>query len=872
MRKRKRNKLRNLTPAPIPCRVVHSAPHVTHMDDKTLHTLEYDKILERIAAYAAFAASRDKILALRPTRDIDEALRRQAETTEAVQLLLTRPDLTIGGARDIRAAVDLARHGGVLPPTDLLDVKSTLIAARTLVRVFEKLANQFPRLSDLASQMPSPPGLVEAITRVLSDRGEILDSASPKLANIRHDLRIAYDRLMSKMQRMVTDPRNGPYLQEAIITQRDGRYVLPLRAEFKGRIKSVVHDQSASGATLFVEPLVTVELNNKYRELQLAERDEERRILAELSAEIGMSAELILHIVHVVAELDFIFARAKFSDDLKASEPRLVPIGKPREVGQIKTVDPQQADSAGETPTRAGETPAQAERTVTVRHPGTSIRLYQARHPLLDSATVVPVDVDLDAQTFALVVTGPNTGGKTVALKTVGLLALMAQSGLHIPAQSGSELSLFNDIYADIGDEQSIEQSLSTFSGHVTNIIRILEHADRTSLVILDELGAGTDPQEGAALARALLSHLLERGITTLVTTHHPELKAYAHATPGVVNASVEFDLNTLRPTFHLTIGLPGRSNALAIAQRLGMPTTIIEDARTELHPDDLRAESMLDEIHRQRDTARKARGAADRAKHESEKMRGELTLRLDKIESEREAILEKARAEAEAKIQKLEEEMKETRRQLARARQPLDVVQAVEEKIEILQEAVEQPVERRAAPMSGDRYLRRSVQLGDKVHLKSLNTKGIVTALGEEEAEVQVGMLRIRARLADLQPVRVETEPVKESGAKTPSAEESTPGRGPAAAMSTPVESPGIELDLRGHTTEEALEKLERYLESAYLAGLPWVRIIHGKGTGKLRQAVRQALSGHPQVKSFELGGEKEGGDGVTVAKLMSA
>jgi DNA mismatch repair protein MutS2 len=858
--------------------VVHSAPHETHMDDKTLHTLEYDKILERMAAYAAFAASRDKILALRPTRNIDEALRRQAETTEAVQLLLTRPDLTIGGARDIRAAVDLARHGGVLPPSDLLDVKSTLIAARNLTRVFEKLAKQFPRLSDLASQMPSPPGLVEAITRVLSDRGEILDSASPKLANIRHDVRIAYDRLMSKMQRMVTDPRNGPFLQEAIITQRDGRYVLPLRAEFKGRIKSVVHDQSASGATLFVEPLVTVELNNKYRELQLAERDEERRILAELSAEIGMSAELILHIVHVVAELDFIFVRAKFSDDLKANEPKLIPIGKPREIGQIKTVEAQPAAPAGDTHTPEGDThtPAQAERIVTIRHPGTSIRLYQARHPLLDAATVVPVDVDLDTQTFALVVTGPNTGGKTVALKTVGLLALMAQSGLHIPADSGSELTLFNDIYADIGDEQSIEQSLSTFSGHVTNIIRILEHADRTSLVILDELGAGTDPQEGAALARALLSHLLERGITTLVTTHHPELKAYAHATPGVVNASVEFDLNTLRPTFHLTIGLPGRSNALAIAQRLGMPTTIIEDARTELHPDDLRAESMLDEIHRQRDSARKARGAADRAKFESEKMRGELTQRLDKIENERHAILEKARAEAEAKIQKLEEEMKETRRQLARARQPLDVVQAVEEKVESLQETVEQEaytpvVERRAAPMPGDRYLRRSVQLGDKVHLKSLNTKGIVTALSEEEAEVQVGMLRIRARLTDLQPVSPAAEPANEPGAKTPRADETTPGRGQATAMTTLVESPGIELDLRGQTTEEALEKLERYLDSAYLAGLPWVRIIHGKGTGKLRQAVRQALNGHPQVKSFELGGDKEGGDGVTVAKLMS-
>jgi DNA mismatch repair protein MutS2 len=836
------------------------------MDDKTLHTLEYDKILDRLAANAAFAASRDKILALRPTRDLDEALRRQAETTEAVQLLITRPDLTIGGARDIRAAVDLARHGGVLLPVDLLDVKSTLIAARNLARVFEKLSHQFPRLSELASQLPPPLGLVEAITRVLSDRGEILDSASTKLSNIRHDLRISYDRLMAKMQRMVTDPKNALYLQEPIITQRDGRYVLPLRAEFKGRIKSVIHDQSSSGATLFVEPLVTVELNNQYRELQLAERDEERRILSELSADIGMNAELILHTVNIIAELDFIFARAKFSDDLKASEPKLFPIGKPREIGKLKV--------ASQTPSAEGEASPQAEQTVIIRHPDTTIRLYQARHPLLDSATVVPIDVDLDAQTFALVVTGPNTGGKTVALKTVGLLALMAQSGLHIPAQSGSELSLFNDIYADIGDEQSIEQSLSTFSGHVSNIIRILETADRHSLVILDELGAGTDPQEGAALARALLSHLLERGITTLVTTHHPELKAYAHATPGVVNASVEFDLNTLRPTFHLTIGLPGRSNALAIAQRLGMPGPIIDDARTELHPDDVRAESMLDEIHRQRDASRKARGAADRAKHEAEKMRSELDSLLDKIEEERRAILEKARADADAQIQTLEEEMKEARRLLARARQPLDVVQAVEEKVEILQETVEKPVERRAVPMPGDRYLRRSVQLGDKVHLKSLNTKGIVTALGEEEAEVQVGMLRIRARLTDLQPVKPAPEPDSaQPGDVEPASERRVETAGKSSVhVSTLVESPGIELDLRGQTTEEALTMLERYLESAYLAGLPWVRIIHGKGTGKLRQAVRQALSEHPNVKSFELGGEKEGGDGVTVARLLSA
>ncbi len=836
------------------------------MDDKTLNTLEYHKILERLAGYTAFAASRDKTLALRPTRNIDEANRRQAETTEAVQFLTTRPDATIGGARDIRAAVDLARHGGVLMPVDLLDVKSTLVAARSLARQFEKLTSQFPLLCDLAAQMPPPLGLVEAITRTLNDRGEILDSASPRLAQIRHDIRIAYDRLMSKLQRMVADPKNGPLLQEAIITQRDGRYVIPLRAEFKGRIRSVVHDQSASGATLFVEPLVIVELNNEYRELQLAERDEERRILAELSSQVGMNAELLLHTVNVIAEIDFIFARAKFSDDLKASAAVLVPIGKPRELKA--TVDRRpKTDESGASDDGQPST-VNRQPTAVIRHPGTVIRLSGARHPLLDPATVVAVDVELDDQTFSMVVTGPNTGGKTVALKTVGLLALMAQSGLHIPARSGSQISLFNDIYADIGDEQSIEQSLSTFSGHITNIIRILKRADRHSLVILDELGAGTDPQEGAALARALLSHLLERGITTLVTTHHPELKAYAHGTPGVVNASVEFDLHTLRPTYHLTIGLPGRSNALAIAKRLGMPDEIIADARAEISPDDQRAESMLDEIHRQRDASRKARGAADRAKFEAEKLHAELSARMDKIEDERRAILEKARLEADAQLQELQEELKEARRQLQRARQPLEVVQAVEEKVETLQEQMP-TVDRRPKTVDGGRRStvnsqRSTVALGSKVRLKTLNMQGVIISLGEDEAEVQVGMMRIRARRTDLQAVG-EVEETADSGQQT--AEKTAVVSG----LPSTVESPGLELDLRGKLAEDALSDLDRYLERAYLAGLPWVRIIHGKGTGKLRLAVREALSQHPNVKSFEGGGDKEGGDGVTVAKLVS-
>ncbi len=808
------------------------------MDTKSLTILEYPKVLERLAQYCAFAASADKARQLTPAVDIEEARRRQAVTREAVSMLTTRPDLTIGGARDVREVVDLANHGGVLTPTDLLDIKSTLVAARTLVRLFERAGDSFPNLYEIANQMPPPSGLIDAISRSISERGEIMDSASDKLAAIRHDLRISHDRLLTKMQRMVGDPRNAPYLQEAIITQRDGRYVLPLRAEFKGRIKSIVHDQSSSGATLFVEPIAVVELNNQFRELQLAERDEERRILAELSQQVARQIEDILQTVETIAELDLAFACAKYADETRATEPALVEI--PQPAADTKNLHP------------AGATNP---------HPGTIIRLYQARHPLLDPQTVVPIDLELDPQTYALVITGPNTGGKTVTLKTAGLLALMAQSGLHIPAHSGSQLSVFRNIYADIGDEQSIEQSLSTFSGHITNIIHILEKADRRSLVILDELGAGTDPQEGAALARSLLNHLLSQSVTTLVTTHHPELKAYAHATPGVVNASVEFDLETLRPSYHLTIGLPGRSNALAIAQRLGMPEAIVSAARAELDPADLRAEDLLDEIHRQRDLARQARAFTEQARREAESMRNELAERLEQIEDERRELLEKARQQAEQEVREVQDELREVRRSLARARQPVESLQSVEEQVQALEETVEEPVQRRV-PKLGEKPLRRAVRLGDKVRLRSLNMQGVLTSLSEDEAEVQVGVLRVRARRSDL---------ILAGEADTAAAPAPVGESRPATPANFPA-SPGLELDLRGQRADEAQDALERYLDSAYLAGLPWVRIIHGRGTGKLRDMVRQALQGHPQVRSFESGGDKEGGEGVTVVKLRNS
>ncbi len=802
------------------------------MDEKTLVTLEYPKILERLAEYADFSASAELARSLRPATDLDEIMKRQARTSEARRLLDISGDVGVRSAHDVRPLVDRAARRGVLEPAELLAIKDTLISSRELSKVFERGAETYPALAEVAVYLPPPPGIIDVISRTISERGEVLDSASPRLSSIRGEIRVAHERLLSRLQKMVTDSTVSPMLQEAIITQRNGRYVIPLRAEFKGRVRSIVHDQSSSGATLFVEPLVIVELNNRWHELQLAERDEVRRILAEVSDVVGSAAEYITLLVDALARIDLALMCAKYADDLHASEPLLESLkGKGRP-----------------------------------NHPGSVIRLDQARHPLLDPHTVVPIDVVLDANTFAVVITGPNTGGKTVTLKTVGLLVLMAQSGLHIPARSGSALSVFHNVFADIGDEQSIEQSLSTFSGHIRNIVRILRLADEKTLVLFDELGAGTDPQEGAALARAILSYLVERRISCLVATHYPELKVYAHGTPGVINASMEFDLETLRPTYHLTLGLPGRSNALAIARRLELPQEIIDHAKSELNPDELRAEDLLNEIHRQRDLTRKARQQAEQTQRQVEKQRADLTARLGKIEDERRAILEHARQKSEEEVAALQDELEDLRRQLSRARQPLDALKSLQEQVAGVSTAVQKPVERQAVQGSVIRPLR----LGDKVRVRSIKMEGVITAMSETDFEVQVGNLRVRARQNDLQRVG-EPEPVMvEETQKTVLSRSSQPAKAaqPAAAATFHA-SPGMELDLRGQRVEDALEALDRYLESAYLAGLPFVRIIHGKGTGRLRQVVRESLAHSPHVKNWESGVENEGGEGVTVARL---
>jgi len=835
------------------------------MDAKSIATLELAKILDRLSKYTAFSASTALALALTPTADLREAKRRQLQTTEARRLLSVKPDLTIGGARDVRPYAQSAAIGGVLEPMEMLDVKNTLVAGRTLQRTLTRLADQFPGLAAMAGRIEEVPGLVEAISQTLDERGEVLDSASPELTTIRRDLRLAHDRLLQKLQRILGDPKNQPYLQEAIITQRDGRYVIPLKADFKGRIRGIVHDQSASGATVFIEPLSTVELNNTWRELKLAEQQEIRRIMTALSALLGQQAGRVIATVLALAEIDLAFAKARYADTLHATEPVLRDFRTGPALAQAATV----ADQAP-----GDQAPAGAR-----RHPGSTLKLLQARHPLINPAHVVPIDVLLDEQTYALVITGPNTGGKTVSLKTVGLLALMAQCGLHVPAASGSELSVFPQVFADIGDEQSIEQSLSTFSAHITNTIRILRQADDRSLVILDELGAGTDPAEGSALARAMLSYLLDMGATTLVATHYPELKGYAYTTAGVRNASMEFDLDTLAPTYRLIIGLPGRSNAFAIAARLGLDATIIEDAKTLVGQADLESERLLEEIHQARGEVRAERTRAENARRDAEETERELAARLEQIEDERRAVLEQARRAAERDLDALRTEMSELKRKLARAatlgqpasngdgdadETPADLLDAVDTALVEAEVTHTAPVVARPIDTGRPAAPRRNIRLGDTVKLKNLNSIGVVTALTATEAEVQVGRMRIRARLDE---VALRGSPDDEALAALRPPDPELP-----ASSVNLHPSPGLELDIRGHTVEEAIGKLERYLDAAYLAGLPWARIIHGKGTGKLRQGVREYLRGSPVVKSQATGQEGEGGDGVTVVRLAVA
>jgi len=808
------------------------------LNARHLSKLEFPKVLDRLAAHASFSAGEEQARSLTVATDLQEIHWRLETTSEARTLLDAKPETSIGGAHDVRPLVEATQRGAVLPPPELLDMRDTLVAARTLHRTLTRLRDQFPHLAHLADRIQLCPEIIAEVDRCLDERGNVRDDASPELARIRREARIAHDRIQDKLQSIIQSPRNAPYLQEILITQREGRYVIPLKADFKGRIRGISHDVSASGATIFVEPLSVVELNNAWRELQLQEQQEVNRILAHLSAQVAERATEIEQTVAALAELDLAFAKAKYAEATAATAPTIVPF--------------QPAAQSG----------GQESQTENTGHSSATIRLFGARHPLLAPQQVVPIDVALDDETQVLVITGPNTGGKTVSLKTVGLLTVMAQAGLHLPVEQGSALSPFEAVYADIGDEQSIEQNLSTFSAHLTNIISFLDQADGRSLVLLDELGAGTDPAEGSALARALLDHFRHRGTTVFVATHYPELKSYAQLTPGVRNACVEFDPETLGPTYKLTIGLPGRSNAFAIAQRLGLSRNVVESARQMVSSGELRTEDMLADIHRLRIQAAQARDEANAARAEAEKLARDLRQRLGAIDEERQEILDQARKDAEEELEGLRAEVRTLRRRLQAAAAPLKAVTAVDEAAAALagelEDAAREP-EPRELLIPPD-VPQRPIRAGDTVWVHPLNAKGQVLETNGQEAEVQVGPARTRVNLDALE-LRISAPP--------PPREEGL-GEGVTSFRTAP--SPGTRLDLRGCTVEEALERLDRHLDAASRAALPWVHVIHGKGTGALRRAVRDLLGDHPLVSTYKAGGDEEGGEGVTIAKLVQA
>ncbi len=822
------------------------------MDARTLRVLEFERIRERLAEHASFSLGRERALTLMPTDDIREARDWQAETREARRLLEEKSDVHLGGVHDLRPLAEQAVRGSTLLPGDLLSIRSTLTRARTLQRMLSRVAEQYPYVADVAGRIMAPHNLIEEIARCIDERGEVMDSASDALARIRRELREAHARLMERLQRIIGTAANQPLLQEPIITQRQGRYVIPLRAEFKGRIPGLVHDQSGSGATLFIEPLAVVDLNNHWREAQLAEQEEIQRILAALTGLVAGSATAIVHTVEALGDLDLIFARARYAGELRGTEPELV-----------EFVRPQQGSRSGKDKKHA-DTPATDTPPPGYQHPGSTLAFIKARHPLLDPLTVVPIDVYLEEDYFIVVITGPNTGGKTVSLKTTGLLTLMAQAGMAIPADEGSKVSVFENIFADIGDEQSIEQSLSTFSSHMTHIVNILDQADTRTLVLLDELGAGTDPEEGAALAQALLRTLLARRITTLATTHYSELKVFAHTTPFVANASVEFDIQTLSPTYKLSIGLPGRSNAFAIARRLGLNSDIVTQAEALVSPQSLETEAMLAEIKRAREAALTAESEAKAAQRRAEALNADLSYRLAKAEEARREVLAEARSQADTELAALREEM--ARLAALAAREPLTGAsreggsaagknlheQWLAEATDVLarRAAQAQPLPAMQAPEPV--IIDGPLQPGDEVWVPSLQATGEIAGVNGDEVDVKIGSFRVRLGQGRVTLRQRGGQPAIQSGGSRP--------RPP---------SPGMELDLRGLTVDDMLIELDRYLNTAYLAGLPFVRIIHGKGTGALRQAVRDELRGHSLVNSFRAGEASEGGEGVTVAKL---
>lgn len=791
------------------------------MNERALKTLEYNKIIDRLAALAGSALGREKCEKLLPSSDLEEIRRMQQETSDALARIYQKGSLSFSGIPDIRASIMRLKIGGTLGPQELLRISSLLTAALRAKNYGTHKEDAPPdSLSERFSMLEPLSGVNNEIRRCILSEEEIADDASAALKSIRRAIRAANDKIRDELNSIVNSQQNRAMLQDSIVTMRNGRYCLPVKSEYKNQFGGMIHDQSATGSTLFIEPMAVVRLNNELRELALKEQSEIEKILAELSAMAGAHTEELAYNQTTLAEFDFIFARALLSRQMKASEP-------------VFTRD----------------------RVIDIK---------KGRHPLIDPHRVVPIDIRLGQEFDLLVITGPNTGGKTVSLKTVGLFTLMGQAGLHIPAFDGSKLGVFREVYADIGDEQSIEQSLSTFSSHMTNTVSILKEADENSLALFDELGAGTDPTEGAALAMAILSYLHSRGIRTMATTHYSELKVFALSTEGVSNACCEFDVATLRPTYRLLIGIPGKSNAFAISSKLGLPDSIIEDAKARIGTQDKTFEDLLSELDQKRIETEREYMAANEARAEAEKLKKRLAEKNDRIDRAKDRILREANENAREILQGAKDYADEVIRKYNKWSTQGGIGKEMEAERSALRDKLGDTDDKLAvrAGKKGKGKKEESPEdfkVGDTVMVLSLNLKGTVSTPPNAKGDlyVQMGVLRSLVNIKDLEHVQSEEEPKEKKSTQA----------GKIQMSKTLSISP--ELNLIGKRVDEALPILDKYLDDAYLAHLPKVTIIHGRGTGALRDAVQAHLKRTKYVKSFRIGGFGEGDHGVTIVEF---
>lgn len=797
------------------------------MNEKALKVLEYHKIIQKLTDYAGSQPGKARCRELVPSSDLSEIRRMQRETSDAVSRLCRKGSVSFSGLTDIRGSLRRLEIGSSLNIEELLRI-CKLLETTSRVKSWARESNSRPVgneevQEDCLAQMfddlqPLTP-LCNEIRRCIISEEEISDDASPGLRQVRRSMKLANDKIRAQLGSLVNGPTRT-YLQDAVITQRNGRFCIPVKAEYRGQIPGMIHDQSSSGSTLFVEPMAVVRLNNDLRELEIREEKEIEIVLANLSTQAAEQTEHLDYNVQILTELDFIFARAQLSRSYNGTEPEF------NEEGRV--------------------------------------RIKKGRHPLLDPKKVVPVDIRIGDDFTLLVISGPNTGGKTVSLKTVGLFTLLGQAGLHIPAFDHSELAVFDEVYADIGDEQSIEQSLSTFSSHMTNIVSFWEQADERSLVLFDELGAGTDPTEGAALAISILSNLHRRGVRTIATTHYSELKVYALSTPGVENGCCEFNVETLRPTYRLLIGVPGKSNAFAISEKLGLPDYVIEEAREHLTTQDEDFEDVIANLESSRATIEREQQEIDRYRREIEELKSRLERKEDKLESSRDAVMQKAREEAQAILREAKEYADETIRKYNKLGKESDASRKMEQERTKLREKMsnlEKNMGVKTAKKPKKELTAKDLRIGDSVRVLSMNLNGTVSTLPDARGNlyVQMGILRSQVKLTDL-------EKIDEEPSYKPQTSSRSGGSRVKMAKSYSISA---EINLIGKTTDEAVAELDKYLDDAYIAHLSPVRIVHGKGSGALRKAVHQYLKRQKHVASYRLGEFGEGDAGVTIVEF---